>query len=318
VALGAVGALGVVYAAGRQGLELLGTSAAGNEPPGGVVGEFTYGLTRAFLVSLLPYLGGMILLTCLYVLLALALRRTGGAAAARAAGGESGASVTEFILAFPILLALLLAILQIALLVQAKFIVNYAAFCAVRSAIVTIPARVRSGRRTEERNVINTRDADSPKMKIIRRAAALPCLAISPVWSSRLVVTTGTAYNPSAVAPLSRLTVFAPSLDYERQVLSRALYAYDRNNTTVEVAAGRGDHDPVTVTVTHRYYLAVPFANRVFGQSYFGGWLPRLGIRTAWYYPITEHYTLLNEGEPPYPESQRRRFGDSDVEIERY
>jgi hypothetical protein len=155
-------------------------------------------------------------------------------------------------------------------------------------------------------------------MKIVRRAAALPCTTISPAWRPGLVTATGTSYDPSAVAPLARLAVFAPSPDYERQVLSRAIYAYDSRNTSVEVAFGRGDHGPVTVRVTHRYYLTVPFANRVFGRSYFAGWLGFLRLGGAWHYPITEQYTLLNEGEPPYPDSQKRRFGDDDVEVERW
>lgn len=277
--------------------------------------SLSYRIAGPFLLSLLPYAAATFVLFYLYLRVVFALRRASGAAAG---DSQSGASVAEFIIAFPILLALLLVILQLALLVQAKFVVNYAAFCAVRSAIVTIPARVRAGRGTEERNVINTRDPDSPKMKIIRRAAALPCTAISPVWRLGLVTSTGTSYNPSAVAPLSRLTAFAPSLGYERQVLSRALYAYDSRNTTVEVTFGRGDRGPVTVSVTHRYYLTVPFANRVFGRSYLGGWLGFLRLGGAWHYPVTEQYTLLNEGEPLYPESQKRRFGDTDVEVERY
>jgi len=277
-------------------------------------GRFAYGLGGPFLLSLLPYLLAIALMTALLLRMAFRLRE---AAPPMTPGGgsEAGAGVAEFIIAFPLLLALMLTILQIALLVQAKFVVNYAAFCAVRSAIVTIPARIRSERQLEERNVIDTRDPDSPKMKIIRRAAALPCVAISPAWRPALIVSTGTAYDPLAIAPLARLTVFVPSLDYEKQVMSRAVYAYDARNTFVEVSTQGGDHDPVTVRVTHRYYLTVPFASRILGRSYFPDWF-RFGAGR--YYPITEQYTLLNEGEPLYPESQRRRFGDADIETERY
>lgn len=317
-ALAVVAALIVFHAVGRQASQqvaaqtlapqVFGAEDSGTQP--------SYRINGQFLLSLLPYLTAIIFLSGLYLRLTFKLRRA--AARDATADPQSGVSVVEFILVFPLLLALMLSILQLALLVQAKFVVNYAAFCAVRSAIVTIPARIRSGRRLEERNVIDTRDPDSPKMKIIRRAAALPCTAISPVWRPGLVISTGTSGDLAAVAPLSRLTVFAPSFDYERQILSRAVYAYDHRNTTVGVTSDGKDHGPVTVKVTHRYYLTVPFANRIFGRNYFGGWLVIFGFRSAWYYPITEQYTLLNEGEPPYPDSQKARFGNTDVEIERY
>src|SRR5262245_54530654 len=91
-------------------------------------------------------------------------------------GGQSGASAVEMVMLLPLLLALLLTILQVALIVQAKFVVNYAAFCAARTAIVAIPSKAQGAGGTEERNRLN-RNGNSPKMTMIRRAAALPCVA---------------------------------------------------------------------------------------------------------------------------------------------
>ena len=53
--------------------------------------------------------------------------------------GESGAILTEFVLVLPILLLLLFGIFQLTLIMTAKQLVDYAAYCACRSALVYIP-----------------------------------------------------------------------------------------------------------------------------------------------------------------------------------
>jgi hypothetical protein len=275
-----------------------------------------YALRPEFLRSLAPHLLAAAALTLVLARLVSALR-DGGAARG---GPERGASAVEFILVFPFLLILILTILQIALVVQAKFVVNYAAFAAARSAIVTIPARVSSRRMMEDHNVINSTNPESPKLKIIRRSAALPCVGISPRWSPGLVLRTGgAATETSALAPLLNLALFVPRAGYVAQVELRAPYAYDPENTRVEVTPSHrvfGDHEEVTVKVIHRYYLTVPFADRLLGRDFLGGGWFRLN--SARYLEIAERYTLLNEGEPSYPRSQRARFGDRDIEVEDY
>jgi hypothetical protein len=293
----------------------------------------SFHLSKAFLASVIPYAvvaGVLILVVCS---LAEKMRRRheeSGGDDLSLNHSESGSSAIEFLLIFPLLLITMLTILQIALIVQAKFVVNYAAFAATRSAIVTIPARIRSNNASEERNHIDTENTRSPKMKIITRAAAFPCLAISPRWSTNLLINTGSAYDPRVLLPLQMLRIFSVSLGdgadaaggMGNQVTSRAMYAYDRNNTSIDISSDRlngrriGDHSAITVKVTHRYYLTTPFANRLLGRAYFGG----LGglFSSARYYPITEEFTLLNEGEPLYPQSQQQRFRDSDVELEIY
>jgi hypothetical protein len=77
-------------------------------------------------------------------------------------------------------------------------------------------------------------------------------------------------------------------------------YAFDLENTTIEIIPENeaqkegsfGDHDNVTVRVTHRFYLGIPLANRILGTSYDAGGMP------GFFYAISEQYTLLNEGEP--------------------
>jgi hypothetical protein len=54
--------------------------------------------------------------------------------------GESGQSMVEFVIVFPVLFFLFLVILQTALLLNARHMVHYAAFYAARAAIVWQPA----------------------------------------------------------------------------------------------------------------------------------------------------------------------------------
>jgi hypothetical protein len=318
--------------------------------------EYTVSATYAFTPfgaslawSVAPHIALMMLLTMLAARLAGILARAGlklragvsataDAEAVNVDGAEAGASVIEFALVMPLLLTILLLVFQIALLVQAKFIVNYAAFCAARSAVVTIPAKIFSQhtRRYEKSNQLDLNSPLSPKMSIIRRAAALPCVAISPPLSPRIWLTTGTEPADAAyLAPLLRVSLLFPfsaeGKPVSDQLITRASYAYDRNNTSVEVirvgAGGGGngqggqqrgfsDHDLVTVRVTYRYYLTVPIVNRLLGTPYRGG-LTGFVTGTGWYYSITEQYTLPIEGEPLFPPDQEPS-GRSEIEQEIY
>jgi Flp pilus assembly protein TadG len=240
-----------------------------------------------------------------------------------AADDQSGASAVEMTLLLPLLLALLLTILQVALIVQAKFVVNYAAFCAARSAIVAIPSKVQGKGGVEDRNRINLRNENSGKMTMIRRAAALPCVAISPVWSADMVISTLSKPQPEVLAPMVELSLMFPASregsSISQQLVTRAQYAFDPSNTRVEIFGEGGDQSGsfgeqslVRARVTFRYYLAVPFANRLFGKAYWGaGILNQSGM----YAPITEEYTLVNEGELPFPRNQDPREVDIKVGV---
>ena len=277
-------------------------------------------LRGAFLRGVMPYAAAAAGLTLLSARLITGLLQN-ARKVRPAADSQSGASVVEFVLIMPLLLALLLTVLQIALLVQAKFVVNYAAFCAARSAIVTIPGKISSARsrKYEGANEIVTSDPQSPKMEIIRRAAALPCVAVSPIYSKVLLETLTPPPKSGLSALLPVQSVFAASVDgndVSSQLLKRAPYAYGGENTKVEVSAEGGnqvpDHGLVTVKVTFRYYLAVPFANRLLGTPYSGMW----PFNASWYAQITEEYSLINEGEPLFPGD--RNIGDADAEEDPY
>lgn len=264
--------------------------------------------TSSFISSIWPQIAVAFFLTLL------AARLTGIIAKARkqnppgAVDEESGSSAVEFILVLPPLLALLLMILQIALIVQAKFVVNYAAFCAARSAIVVIPDEISGGGPPEPRNQLASPNT-SQKVEIIRRAAALPVTAISPLPGISFSRGVPFLTDPNAVAELLKLAPFdVGPRSMVGQVMLRAPYAYHEENTAVKVmtlegVAGRNyrDHDWVTVKVSYRYYLAVPFAKQLFGTSYTGNPIWTTIFGTDFYYPIVEQYTLPMDGEPTAP-----------------
>jgi hypothetical protein len=221
---------------------------------------------------------------------------------------ESGASAVEFVLVLPALAVLLLMILQIALLVQAKFVVNYAAFCAARSAIVVIPDNIPGNRPPEPRNRVGDPDR-SEKIEIIHRSAALPLTAISPLPGFSGATGWPVLTNPEPIADLIKLAPFdVGPRSMMGQVMLRAPYAYHPDNTGVKVINAQGneggdflDHDWVTVKVSYRYYLAVPFAKKLFGTAYSGNPFWNMLFGTDYYYPIVEQYTLPVDGEPMLP-----------------
>jgi Flp pilus assembly protein TadG len=281
-----------------------------------------WSINESLLRSVAPYLLTMLVLA-LYgrrLMSVMAQARMGQARLQpeSAVSDQGGASAVEMVMLLPLLLALLLTILQVALIVQAKFVVNYAAFCAARSAIVAIPSKVQGAGGVEERNRLNLHSNSSPKMGMIHRAAALPCVAISPVWSTGILLATLAPLKPEVAVQMEELALLFPAsredTNISQQLVARAHYAFDPANTRVEIFGEGGDQSGsfgeqalVRVRVTFRYYLTVPFANRLFGTSYYGikilngfGLLNQSGL----YAPITEEYTMVNEGEPPFPRKQ--------------
>lgn len=259
-------------------------------------------LTPSFLHSIWP----LMLMATILVLAAWRLSRTLAKARANSAAApvddQSGSTAVEFVMILPALAVILLMILQIALIVQAKFVVNYAAFCAARSAIVIIPDDFPGG---EARNHLNSPDS-SEKFQVIHRGAALPLTAISPLPGTNLTRGVPILTDPNVVAELFKLAPFdvAPR-SMMAQVMLRAPYAYHPENTAIKVLTQQGaesgsfdEHDWVTVKVNYRYYLAVPFAKKLFGTAYSGNPFATIIFGTDYYYSIVEQYTLPMDGEP--------------------
>lgn len=296
--------LAVGYRVYSGQLDLFGTMSSPGSPVLGQRWPHYSMFTASFVRSILPLIVFALVLGFLSLRFANALARSRKTGSVVNAGGESGASAVEFVLVLPALAVLLLMILQIALIVQAKFVVNYAAFCAARSAIVVIPDEVAG----EQRNYLGNPET-SEKVETIQRSAALPLTAISPLPGLSIARGVPVLSNPAVIADLIKLAPFdvAPR-SMMGQVMLRAPYAYHSDNTAVEVLTVQGaesgsylEHDWVTVRVQYRYYLAVPFAKKLFGTSYSGNPFLNIIFGTDYYYPIVEEYTLPVDGEKMLP-----------------
>ncbi len=303
----AVLVLAVSYRLYSQGqISFFGDVASQGLLPGYRLPQYSM-FTSSFVRSIVPLIVFGLVLGFLSLRISGAIARAKKIAPAHNKENESGTSAVEFVLVLPALAVLLLMILQIALIVQAKFVVNYAAFCAARSAVVVIPDDV-AGRPSEPRNRIGNPDS-SEKVEIIQRSAALPLTAISPLPGFSVAKGVPVLTNPAVIADLVKLAPFdvAPR-SMMGQVMLRAPYAYHLENTAVKVLTLEGaeggsfrDHDWVTVKVQYRYYLAVPFAKKLFGTSYSGNPFWNIIFGTDYYYPIVEQYTLPVDGEPMLP-----------------
>ena len=215
--------------------------------------------------------------------------------------GEEAATVLEFTLVFPLFLMILLIIWQLLLLVNATQVVSYAAFSAARSAIVVIPQEVGG----EGRNMLAAPDS-SEKMALIRRAAVVACTPISPPiteWSGAYGSLAGGASVPGSLDGFRETAVLtalaaAAGLNGPRIALKAS---YAAQFTDVDVSGPRwggafAEDAPLTVTVTHKFFLNVPYANRLFSDQFFAGFGSGSHQRT-----LTAQYTLANEGAREVP-----------------
>jgi hypothetical protein len=206
-----------------------------------------------------------------------------------------GQAMTEFIIVFPVLFLMFLVIIQTALLMTARQVVEYAAFSAARSAIVY--------------------DGDEIKNK---RAADIACIAISPKMTpgtlaalrdfavglgdtvlntvdlladhpelSQVLLTWETIPGMEIIEKL-RDVDFSQIIPESALKLTEGLLIIDllcRSKHDVplrypsaallnilEVSASNENQD-ATVHVTHHYAMRVPLANKLFFYAYLYGTL---------------------------------------------
>lgn len=152
--------------------------------------------------------------------------------------GQRGAAMVDFAMVMPFYVMLCLCLAQLTLWLHGFLIVQYAAFVAARSAIVqpdNSPAR--------------------PQM-----AAAMACLNISP------------AVGPPRTSPAGVLLVFASGGLTDPRAARRWGYAMDNTAVTTRVSEaplagenGVAFSEDVTVDVTYRFAMTIPWANRLLG-----------------------------------------------------
>jgi TadE-like protein len=216
---------------------------------------------------------------------------------------QGGVVAIEYLMALPILLICFLTITQTALIAQAWLVVNHAAMSATRAAIVAIPVAMRS-RETgfgEGSNQMNSAD-ESPKHEYVRRAAALALTSISRKWS---VGTSSTTPDLGSAAAFATVAALVPPKglggSIAMEAASRNAYALDEKNTRVEIGIIRENPNDlfgiVQVTLHYRFFLAIPFADKVFGSQYSGlGWLTE-----DRFIELSSQYSLPVDLHPLFP-----------------
>ena len=176
--------------------------------------------------------------------------------------GESGQAMVEFAVVFPVLFLLFLTILQTAMLLTARQMVNYAAFCSARSAIVWIPE-----------------DAGVAPAKI-KRAAVIACIPISPRKG-------GSSSVLDFLKDLMKDLPGFPAIDDMIGIGER----FSASEALTEVITTVGSED-VTVEVTHNACLSIPVVNRIFYEACDGTEI--IGLFTI---PVKASCTLTLEKE---------------------
>jgi len=152
---------------------------------------------------------------------------------------ENGQAMVEFVVVFPVVFLLCLVIMQTFLLLTARQVVNYAAYCATRSAIVFFP---------ENGNTIAKKKA--------KRAAAIACWSISPKK--------GFGAAEKFIKPVEDIVEGATGIDFG---LGRRFNTANSNVSVKLTPAklnSKTPHQDVTVEVTYNYVMGIPIANRIF------------------------------------------------------
>jgi hypothetical protein len=181
-------------------------------------------------------------------------------------------------------------------------VVDYAAFCAARSAAVWIPSAVRG----EEANTLAGATPDSSeKVRRAHTAAAIALIPISPRASTfRFGLIPRSASVGGEGADLRRLADAVQAnirsgVSYGRLALDlvdKWPYATWATNVSLRNGAGavvqRFDAGgPVSARVVYKFEMAVPFAGQVLGaalgERYFG-WLG------GYFVPVAATYTLAS------------------------
>jgi TadE-like protein len=254
--------------------------------------------------------------------------------------GETGGLSEELVLAFPLFLFFLAMTVQVILILNARLMVNYAAFAAGRSASVWIASRTAS----EASNTIRIPGKpsdDSPpdpasaidvsgmtqspsgsemeKYYRIYGAAALACAPISPNYFSfltEIVPGYGSLYAPLSSLAASLVGRLPGVPQTILKLTPRWIYA--RKFTTVffrDDPNARlytfGPNEDIKITVQHKFHLGVPWVGGVLAAGglanmYYPNWeqgLFTLGLlkSRSYYANIQESYVFRNEGEPLAP-----------------
>jgi hypothetical protein len=287
------------WAAGLLAL-LVGGICAGVLAGGGAVGAGDHESQWAVVAMTSP-----LFLTCAAIALGCALLAAwlGAALAAigrraRWPGTAEGGAMVEFALVLPFLLMIVLLMVQSALLMGGQLCVNYAAFCAARSAVVQVPADFG---RDEPPNAPGPR-----KMERVRLAALWAVLPVSDGGyegqsADGRALRDGlerffAAYGQDAPGWVDER--LARKLAYAEQYTDVALSSEQTQDYPLydETYTGFAANTDLRADVRHTLRLSVPFAARIFAAGDDGVRLPggRYGME------MRTRCTLINQGRQDY------------------
>ena len=217
--------------------------------------------------------------------------------------GVGGTAEMEFALAFPSFLMSVFVTVQMTLMINANLVIDYAAFCAARSAAVWLP-RDHGGREGPNEIVAaeSSRWQDSEKWQRIHRAATFAVIPISPRLSRFRfgfdIPALNPPFNPRSLEELAAAAdaslARGPGLGrMALAVFDKWPYAYYFTDVDLLDDKGRPSTTfggTVTARVTHDFEMAVPFAGPLFGYFFGQRYFRFFG---GYYVPISASYTLM-------------------------
>lgn len=196
--------------------------------------------------------------------------------------------MTEFAIAFPVLLFLVLAVIQLALVYNARQVVNYAAFSAARSLAVYPNQREKA-----------------------LDAAVLACVPVSGRLS---LLAESVVPGMKGLPEADTFSEIAGAGGLATKILDR--YYYSKFFTTIRILDAMGEPqladrelhvgDQFTVVVTHRYLLIIPIINRIIAFTRYGVAGKEIEIakdtgsylgRGFYFYPVRAHVTMRVEDD---------------------
>lgn len=235
----------------------------------------------------------------------LAMLRRAAQANRRKPAGEEGTAMLEFALALPIALILVMIMAQSALLMVGNLCVHYASYCAARCAVVTVPqpgGYVTKGGFQEPTGVNELQSGDQVKGPRILAAA---------VWAVLPVSCSSTDVPESIDTPVltaglqSYFTRYGGTTPYWVTAHLGRKLSYALANTQVEVkpplnGPAFGPREDIEVVVRHNFYMAIPYANRLFAALGSADNIRLPFGQNEWAMAMTARCRLTNEGEQNY------------------
>lgn len=177
-------------------------------------------------------------------------------------GSQAGTVLIEFTLILPILVMISLVMIQSSMLMGGYLCVNYATYCASRSAIVYVPTQLGD----EPRNQMSSFDNpyDSEKLARIRAAAVF---ALIPTGDSSHLTTADNAGSlTSGISSLITQSGNTVPNWVDRLLPGRLSYADEHAKVTIIPPADNaqfGEHEDIKLILEYDLYLSVPFAGRL-------------------------------------------------------